>query len=72
MKKYDHLFDFAFSVISPYRNPDNISAGIIRYHLIERAARLSDEEIIEACDCFDSFKIRETKSQRKKEAKNGD
>jgi len=67
-KRYNHAFDFAFEVETIHQNPDRIACHEIRYRLIERAARISDQELREACECFDTCEIE--KPQKRKEDKN--
>jgi hypothetical protein len=59
MTKWNHAFDFCFEVITDHEDSDEVPASLIRAHLIERATRLSDEEILEACSCIDSMEARD-------------
>lgn len=52
--KYSHAFDFAYEVESDEEDASDVTPGMMRRALIERAARLPDAEIKEACDKFDT------------------
>jgi hypothetical protein len=56
MPKFNHAFDFAFEVITD-KPVDDVTPAMLRAALIERANRLSDAELDEACGCFDSFEV---------------
>lgn len=56
MRKFNHAFDFAFEVITDLA-VDDVTPAMLRAALIERANRLSDAELDEACGCFDSFEV---------------
>jgi len=51
--KYNHAYDFTFEVKtdSPAKA---VTAAEIRAALLERANRLTDEELLEACQPYDS------------------
>ena len=52
--KFNHAYDFAFEVKTD--NPEEaVTAAKIRAALLERANRLTDEEILDACQYFDSI-----------------
>lgn len=54
MPTFNHAFDFAFEVKTDNR-PDDVTAAELRAALLERANRLTDAELIEACNCFDTM-----------------
>ena len=54
MPRFNHAFDFAFEVKTDHQ-PDEVTADELRAALLERANRLSDHEIREACGCFDTM-----------------
>lgn len=54
MARFNHAFDFAFEVKTD-SDCDNVTAHELRRALIERATRLSDDELKEACGCFDTM-----------------
>ena len=54
MPRFNHAFDFAFEVKTD-NLPDDVTADELRAALLERANRLSDHEIREACGCFDTM-----------------
>lgn len=51
---YNHAFDFAFEVESDALAED-VTAKEIRAALLVRIARLSDADLIEAVDCYDTY-----------------
>lgn len=53
--KYNHVYDFAFEVISSQEDAEDVTAAQLRVALIERATRISDEELMEACGNFDTM-----------------
>lgn len=54
MRKYNHAFDFAVEVISNREDREDVTAAQLRAALIKRANTLSDDEILEACGCYDT------------------
>lgn len=54
MTVYNHAFDFAFEVISFDEDGEDVTPAMIRAELINRANNISDREIMEACDRFDT------------------
>lgn len=54
MAQFNHAFDFAFEVKTE-KEAEDVTAAELRAALLERANRLSDEDLLEACDCFDTF-----------------
>lgn len=59
MAKFNHAYDFAFEVISDDFYARDVTPTMIRAALIERAQRISDDEIVEACSMFDTYTINE-------------
>ncbi len=59
MAKFNHAYDFAFEVISDDFYARDVTPAMIRAALIERAQRISDDEIMEACSMFDTYTINE-------------
>lgn len=57
MAKFNHAFDFAFEVISDDFYAKDVTPAMLRAALLERANRLSDEGLMEACDCYDTYKM---------------
>jgi len=53
MSFYNRAFDFAFEVICQDEEGEDITPAMIRAELIDRAIRVSDREILEACGSFD-------------------
>lgn len=51
--RYSHAFDFGFEVKTNHPS-DEVTAQELRSALLERINRISDQELLEACDCFDS------------------
>ena len=58
MSFYNRAFDFAFEVICRDEEGEDITPAMIRAELIDRANRLSDREILEACNSA-SFDVHE-------------
>lgn len=54
MFKFNHAFDFAFEVKTD-KPADDVTAAELRAALLKRANSLTDEELIEACGCFDTM-----------------
>ena len=54
MPRFNHAFDFAFEVKTNNR-ADDVTAAELRAALLERANRISDDELLEACGCFDTM-----------------
>lgn len=59
MARYSHAFDFAFEVISEDENGDDVTPAMLRAAIIERANRLTDRELDEACGLYDTYLIEE-------------
>jgi len=59
MPRFNHAYDFAFEVISFDEYAEDVTPAMLRASLIERATRISDDEIMQACDCFDTYTISE-------------
>jgi hypothetical protein len=57
MPRYNHAYDFAFEVISEDEQAEDVTAAMIREALLKRATNLSDKEIMEACNCWDTNRI---------------
>lgn len=57
MSRYNHAYDFAFEVISNHKDAEDVTLQMIRSALLERANRISDEEIVQACGHYDTFKV---------------
>lgn len=54
MPRYNHAFDFTFEVETDHA-ADDVTGAELRAALLERVARLSDAEMLEACGCFDTM-----------------
>ncbi|MFD1911328.1 hypothetical protein [Halodurantibacterium flavum] len=54
---FSHAFDFAFEVTSRRKDAADVTAEMLRAALIRRASTLSREELLEACDCFDTVEV---------------
>jgi len=59
MPRFNHAYDFAFEVLSDDFYAKDVTPAMIRQALIERATRISDDEIMEACSCYDTYTIAE-------------
>lgn len=57
MSRFNHAFDFAFEVISDDFYAKDVTPAMLRAALLERANRLTDAELIEACGCYDTYKL---------------
>jgi hypothetical protein len=51
---FDHAFDFAFEVRTN-ASPDAVTATELRTALLERVNRITDDELLQACSCFDTM-----------------
>lgn len=50
-EKYVHCFAFGFSVKSTDSTGEDTNAHQLRAAILTRLAKLSDEELVEACGC---------------------
>lgn len=57
MKKFNHAHDFAFEVISARDDASDVTPAMLRAALLERVNRLTDEQLADACNCYDSFEV---------------
>lgn len=56
MKKYNHAFDFAFTLIHSDKTGEQVTAQEFRTAILRRLAALTDDELVECCGApFDSF-----------------
>jgi hypothetical protein len=53
--KYNHAYDFAFEVVSSAENAEDVTPQMLRKALLKRVNELPDEELKEACGCFDTM-----------------
>lgn len=60
MPKFNHAYDFAFEVISSDEDGNDVTAPMLREALLERAKRISDDELLEACGRFDTHEEEES------------
>ena len=51
---YSHAFDFAFAISTGEADSNKVSVAEIREAAITRMTNLSDDELREACYCFDT------------------
>ena len=59
-KKYNHMFDMAFSLESFDSDGDDVTASDIRLAIMRRLASLDDEELLEAIGMpLDTYEIEE-------------
>jgi hypothetical protein len=58
MPRYSHAYDFAFEVTSETEDGSDVTPSMLRAALIDRAARLPDTEIPEACGRYDTHEIK--------------
>jgi len=54
MSRFEHIFDFCFSVKTDEANPDNISGKVLRDQLCRRIFSIDDNEMQEACGHVDT------------------
>ena len=52
--KFNHAYDFAFEVISNTEDGSDVTGEMLRAACIERINRLPADELLEACDRFDT------------------
>lgn len=54
---YNHAYSFGFEVPgSTCEQATDVTGARLRERLLERLARLTDDELLEACDCpFDTY-----------------
>jgi len=57
MSKFSHAYDFAFELTSYCEEATDVTPDMIRTALIKRATEIDDNEIMEACGCFDTHEI---------------
>ena len=56
-KTFNHAYDFAFEVVSNKEDASDVTATMLRDACIKRIKAICDEEILEACNCFDTYVI---------------
>lgn len=56
MARYNHAYDFAFELVSEDEEANDVTPAMLRVALLKRISNLSDRELNEACDRFDTFK----------------
>lgn len=56
MSQWNHAFDFAFEVISDDEDPSDVKGADLRAALKARIDSLSDTDLVNVCNPFDSFK----------------
>ena len=54
MKKYNHTFDFAFSLETD-EEAENVAGRDLKAALLRRAMNMPEVEFTEACGCFDTI-----------------
>lgn len=54
--KYNHAYDFGFEVISENEEGEDVTASMLRVGIAKRLNNMSDAELLEACDRFDTMK----------------
>ncbi|MFC3058542.1 hypothetical protein [Paenirhodobacter populi] len=54
---FSHAFDFAFEVTSAKQDASDVTPAMLRLALLRRAITVSDAELVEACDCFDTAEV---------------
>tara|TARA_Y100001936_G_C15931517_1_gene589606 strand:- start:101 stop:274 length:174 start_codon:yes stop_codon:yes gene_type:complete len=52
--KYNHAFDIGFEIISNCEQATDVTPAMLRGALLERVNKLSDTELKQACNCFDT------------------
>ena len=57
MARFNHAFDFVVQVVSNKEDASAVTPSQLRAALIERAQRLSDEELKEACGLYDTYEM---------------
>jgi hypothetical protein len=61
MPRYNHAFDFAFEVLSDHPTADDVTPAMLiaacRARLDRIEACNGGAEMLEACDCFDTFEM---------------
>ena len=57
MPRYSHAYDFAFEVTSETEDGSDVTPAMLRAALIDRAARIPDTEIPEACGRYDTHEL---------------
>lgn len=55
--KYNHAYDFAFEVVANDPEAEDVTPEMIRAALLERVNRLSDDDLMHACNCFDTYEM---------------
>lgn len=53
--KYNHAFDFAVEVTSNHPEGDDVTGRQLRDALVNRALLLSDNDLLNACNMFDTM-----------------
>lgn len=57
MATWNHAYDFAFEVQSKDEHATDVTGADLRKALRARLDALSDDELLKACNAFDSFEV---------------
>jgi len=57
MPRFNHAYDFAFEVVSEDFYANDVTPHMLREALLARVHRLNDEQLVDACGLYDTFKM---------------
>lgn len=63
MPKFNHAYTFSFEVESNHEEGADLTGLDLRKALIARLNDLSDNDMLEACEPFDTFEIEEEEEE---------
>ena len=55
--QYHHAYDFAFEVVSNDPEAEDVTPAMIRAAMLDRVNRLSDDDLMRACSCYDTYEM---------------
>jgi len=63
MPKFNHAYTFSFEVTSNHEEGEDLTGLDLRKALMARLDDLSDNDMLEACEPFDTFEIEDDEEE---------
>jgi hypothetical protein len=57
MPKFNHAYTLSFEITSKHEEGEDLTGLDLRKALLKRLDNLSDDDMLEACEPFDTFEI---------------
>ena len=54
--KFNHAYDLGFEIISEEEQATDVTGAMLRSSLLTRIGSMNDNELLQACNCFDTHK----------------